>query len=319
MPGPTALPDTGLEVCWALASRSQGQGSPGLPHCSPHPGRDAPPHPPCRSGHLPERPQLPAHPHSRFLGPGERGDASLCPSGLRLQGGQHGQRPLARPLLWEADKLISVLVGSPEGPATSLRWHCPRRWPAALSLAPCRPASTGWEPARLLAPASPAPLSPGLGVPSPPCPPQPDSWVPDATPHPTPAAASFKGGERRQCPCLHPEKHSCDLNPGLAGHELLFSGAAAGLTPWAGGQLREGCPACRQQRPAGLLPGAGGVWRLLACAVLAGAACGQWLGQAGLRPHMQRGPGRGTVGGSRAGGRGESVRGQRQGSPARPC
>lgn len=49
------------------------------------------------------------------------------------------------------------------GPATSRGWPSPRRWPAAVSLAPSRPASTAWEPARLLAPASPAPLAPGLG------------------------------------------------------------------------------------------------------------------------------------------------------------
>lgn len=49
------------------------------------------------------------------------------------------------------------------GPASSRGWPSPRRWLAAVSLAPSRPASAAWEPARLLAPAGPAPLASGLG------------------------------------------------------------------------------------------------------------------------------------------------------------
>ena len=57
------------------------------------------------------------------------------------------------------------------GLTSSLGWPSPRRWPASVSLAPCRPASTAWEPASLPAPASLAPLTPGLGVLSLPTPP----------------------------------------------------------------------------------------------------------------------------------------------------
>lgn len=57
------------------------------------------------------------------------------------------------------------------GLTRSLGWTSPRRWPAAVSLAPCRPASTAWEPASLPAPASLAPLTPALGVLSLPNPP----------------------------------------------------------------------------------------------------------------------------------------------------
>lgn len=55
------------------------------------------------------------------------------------------------------------------GPATGLGWHSPRWWPAAVCLAPCRPASAGWEPARLLVLASLCPSPPGRegAVPSP--------------------------------------------------------------------------------------------------------------------------------------------------------
>lgn len=55
------------------------------------------------------------------------------------------------------------------GPATGLGWHSPRWWPAAVCLAPCRPASAGWEPARLLVLASlcPSPPGPEGAVPSP--------------------------------------------------------------------------------------------------------------------------------------------------------
>lgn len=57
------------------------------------------------------------------------------------------------------------------GRTSSLGWTSPRRWPAAVSLAPCRPASTAWEPASLPAPASLTPLTPALGVLSLPNPP----------------------------------------------------------------------------------------------------------------------------------------------------
>lgn len=108
--------------------------------------------------------QLPAsraaRPSGRRPGPGRMPPRVL--PGLRLSPSAAGSAPRP-PLLWEADKLISAHGRSPVGPATSRGWPSPRRWPAAVSLAPSRPASTAWEPARLVAPASPVPLAPGLG------------------------------------------------------------------------------------------------------------------------------------------------------------
>ena len=108
--------------------------------------------------------QLPAsgaaHPSGQLSGPGWMPPRVL--RGLRLSPSAAGSAPRL-PLLWEADKLISAHGRSLVGPATNRGWPSPRRWPAAVSLAPSRPASAAWEPARLLAPAGPAPLAPGLG------------------------------------------------------------------------------------------------------------------------------------------------------------
>ena len=101
-----------------------------------------------------------AHPSGRLPGPGQAPPRAL--RGLRLSPSAVGSAPRP-PLLWEADKLISAHGRSPVGPASSRGWPSPRRWPAAVSLAPSRPASAALEPARLLAPAGPAPLASGLG------------------------------------------------------------------------------------------------------------------------------------------------------------
>lgn len=92
------------------------------------------------------RPRVPAASRGASAAPSRPGAGAFswaCRTLSRVGAAPHSPAP-------EAEKLIGA-QGRAQG-QPCLDWRSPRRWRAAVCLAPCSPANTVWEPARLLGP-----------------------------------------------------------------------------------------------------------------------------------------------------------------------